>query len=979
MKPTVWKTFVGVVAIAALISVLYVSHFRHGKAPEQQAAELFRRASLLQARGNSTEAEKLARQAITLNVHLSAAHRLAAQCAVERNDYQQALEDLSSITEQGSDDWLAARKLAADILHYRVYRLRDAEHAYRDVLSVRPDDVFANDGYARLLGLCGRRSEAIPHVLRLLRAGEHTDLLMLLSRESGALSDPELLEAARRADPSDPNPLLGQASVAAADLEPDVALDKLKVASELNELPRNFHGQLGRLLLAAGRFGELDAWARDVSNENNSAETWLVLAELAERTNDRRGAIRCYWEAVKLRPESLQANNQLAQELTSDGHSKLAEPFLRQVQQINKLRDQQQLAIMSGEQPKFADVFRMIQAYESVGRLWEACGWGRLAAEIQPDNAELRELLQNVLAKRPELPLELTAREYNPAYQIDLSYFPLPTLAHSENKPASRSVSHDILFRRQRAEIGFDFQFFDGTNGTSHRMFEFSGGGIAVIDFDNDKAPDLLCTQGRLWNSATPTGVDHHDCLFRNHRGKSFDEIAQRASMAGETGFGQGASVGDVNNDGFADLYVANTAVNTLWVNNGDGTFTDHSASLSGQSADWTTSCLIADLNGDFVPDLYDVNYLAGDDVFDRTCHGEHGDTIMCAPYDFEPAMDRVWLGDGTGGFTDATTVFLNPAPVGKGLGIAALNTGDSRLSLFVANDTTANFFYTAESPSADELIDSAVAAGLAFNGSGKAEACMGVAVGDCTQDGRLDLLVTNFLYESNTLYSAVTDRFFEDRTRELGLQEETLPVLGFGTQFLDANLDGRFELFVANGHTQDLSMYGTPFRMQPHLFEWTGNTFQKLAAEEIGAWSEAEMAGRAVARLDWNLDGKPDLAVGILDEPSFMLTNASPVENQFLALTLVGTTSARDAVGTTVTAQIGGEQYLHQLTAGDGYQCSSERIVQIGCGSAAAIDQITVVWPSGRTQTFSNVPVSQTATLVEGRKLSRMRTTFSH
>lgn len=437
-----------------------------------------------------------------------------------------------------------------------------------------------------------------------------------------------------------------------------------------------------------------------------------------------------------------------------------------------------------------------------------------------------------------------------------------------------------------------------------------------------------------------------------------------------DTGFGQGASAGDINNDGFTDLYVANTGTNTLWLNNGDGTFRETSNALTDRTSQWTTSCMIADVNGDSFPDLYDVNYLSGDDVFDRLCVEEHGDKIMCAPYDFEPAMDRLWLGDGKGAFQDRAAEFLNPPPHGKGLGIAAMNIGDNRLSLFVTNDTTANFFYAAESVDANSLTESANAVGLAFNGDGKAEACMGIAVGDCTQDGRLDLLVTNFLYESNTLYVPGEEQFFEDRTRQLGMHDPTLPVLGFGTQFLDANQDGRLDLFITNGFTQDLSKYDTPYRMPPQVFEWTGQQFHQLPTNQLGAWSRTKSVGRAVARLDWNLDGKPDLAVGLLDEPSFILTNTSPTaENHYLSLRLIATTTARDAIGTTITATMGSSTLVHQLTAGDGYQCTNERQILMGCGPTTQVDRLLIEWPSGATQEFNNVPTSVSATLIEGHE----------
>ncbi|MEO2013634.1 MAG: FG-GAP-like repeat-containing protein [Fuerstiella sp.] len=955
--------------LLVLAGAVAVHQFRQQQSPQPEADELLRRARLLGVRGEPQKAEELARQAIELNDRLIAAYLFAAECAMTLDRHEQVLKDLSHVTDVESSEWIIARRLAADVLHNRVFRFREAERAYQDVLAVEPDDVFANDGYARLLGLCGRRSDAIPHVLRLVKAGQDTDLLMLLARESGALNDPEMLDAARKADPSDPNPLLGQAAAAASAQNAALALQILRTASSMLGLPRDFHGRLGRQLLDNRRFDELRVWSRSITADSASAECWLVRAELAVRANDDRGAIRCYWEAVKLSPESLPAINQLAGKLTSERQEQLAAPFFARVRHLNDFRERQRVAIMSNQQPSYADVFLMIKSYCSVGRFWEAFAWGKLTLEVEPQSAELRQLLADLEEKLPELSLQLTSREFNPAHQIDLSHYPVPSLGLDPGKRTSGLTSDDISFRQQRREIGFDFQYFDGTNDTTGQMFEFGGGGIAVIDLDNDEAPDLFCAQGRTWDKPVSEPEGHHDRLFRNLQGHNFVDVVNRSGMNSDTGFGQGAAAGDINNDGFVDLYVANIGPNTLWRNNGDGTFTDISDSLTDRTSQWTTSCLIADLNGDLFPDLYDVNYLSGDDLFDRVCTGEDGGTIQCSPYEFEPAMDRVWLGNGEGDFVEAPG-FLTPPPNGKGLGVVAFDVGNHRLSLFVSNDTTANFFYTALSSDARSLTESATTAGLAFNGEGKAEACMGIAVGDCTQDGRLDILVTNFLYESNTLYSPLDDLVFEDKTRVLGLHDSTLPVLGWGTQFLDANLDRRLELFVVNGYPQDLTKYGTPYRMRPQVFEWVGQEFQQLPTTQLGAWSHTEAVGRAVARLDWNLDGKPDLAVGLTDAPSYMLTNTCGTPGHFLSLRLVATASARDAIGTTIKATIGTATRVHQLTAGDGYQSSNERRLYIGCGPSAYIDRLSVVWPSGAKQEFREVPTDRSVILVEGRAL---------
>lgn len=958
------------IMFAAVLAGMVLCVLLFGLTPrEEQASELVSQAEILIALGETAEAEQLARRAVELWPQNNRAFRIAADCAVEREDYERALADLSGISHAAEDEWINARRFAAEILHNQVFRFREAEVAYLDVLNVVPDDIPANDGYARLLGLCGRRTEAIPHVLRMIRAGEYSDLLMLLSRESGSLNNASMLDVAHRADPDDPNPLIGQAKAADSVQDAPLALEKLQKASRLSGLPAGFDGVLARQLLANSRFEELQEWAAVVSADDASAEAWLVLGELSAAAGERESASRCFWEAVRKRPEVVSAVNQLAHELVSLGRQELAVPLRQRVDQLNELNDIQQRTLMSETTPTVSDMRELVNAFEVVGRKWEAFAWAQLALEAAPNDRILQHVVQRIEPQLATLPLQLTDPAFNPALKMDLGEYSVSTFNSLFRVTRSRNLASGVSFEPVTAEVGFDFQYFGGGRPKSQRMFEFAGGGVAAIDYDQDGTPDIFCTQGRAWGE--PQVDQHSDVLFRNHDGRRVEDVAAFAGIAGEDGFGQGVSTGDVNNDGFPDLYVANAVGNCLWLNCGDGTFTNDSEFHSGHAASWTTSCLIADIDGDSSPDLYDVNYLSGDDVFDRVCAVDDGSPSMCTPYDFPPATDCLWRGDGRGSFNDATHEILHPLPTGKGLGIAAADFGSGRLSLFVANDTVANFFYSAAGSGDGQLSDLAAAVGLAFNREGKAEACMGVAVADSTQDGRLDLLVTNFLHESNTLYAQADGFLFDDLTRETGLHETTLPVLGFGTQFLDADLDGRQELFIANGFTHDLSRRGTPYAMKPQLFEWTGNRFELLPAGQVGSWCDVERVGRAVSRLDWNQDGRPDLMVGVLDDSYLLLTNTSSTDKRgFLTVRLTATVSARDAIGATATITIDSTSQTHQLTAGDGYQCSNQRLLMIGTGEAAQADSVLIVWPSGRRQEFRDVRTSQHYLLVEGGEL---------
>ena len=897
----------------------------------------------------------------------------AARRAAEAGDFAAAVDALDRVSEEDPLAWTSARRAAAEILHRRLHRLSDAEAAYRDVLKNAPDDVAANDGLARLMAAVGRREAAIPPVLRLVRAGVESDLVVLLAYETGGVDETPLLESARAADPSDPLPLIGLARIAQLRQDPARALRLLKLAAEMPRRPPGFHGLLGRQLLDNGRLEELSGWAAADEAAFDSAEAYLVRAEVAERSGDEALAERSYVEAIRLAPESVQANVSLARLLSDRGEDDAAARFADHAAALTRLRDAQR-AVMSGSAGGAVGppVYALVEGYERTGRLWEAFAWGHSALQAQPRDRRLAGLVASLRKRVADLPLSQTDSAANPA-----TGFQLPPQAGARPGPRSTASGTQtdpgdgpspVRFREDAADIGFRFTYDNGADGDSRRTYEFGGGGIAAFDYDRDGRVDVFCTQGGPGpNSAGGDGAN--DTLFRGLGGR-FVEASTQAGLSGETGFGQGVAAGDFNNDGFADLYVANAGGNVLWLGNGDGTFSP--VPLPSGRPRWTTSCVIADITGDGTPDLYDVNYLAGEDVFERVCRGPDGRRRMCTPYVFEGETDRLLVGDGRGGFRDGTAA-MSPPPRGKGLGVVVIGGPRGRPSLVVANDTTPNFWYVrpdgppAGGPDDARLEDVAVLSGLAYNGRGKAEAGMGIAAADVTGDGLTDLHVTNFLHESNTLYVRTSPDGFRDATADFALRDVTRPVLGFGTQFVDADLDGRAELFVANGNTQDLRHTGVPYAMRPQMFALAGGRARELAAETLGPWAAVESVSRAAARCDWNADGRPDLVVGRLHTPTVVLTNTSDTgDNRFLSLELVAVRTARDAVGAVVTVTAGDLSQTHEVTAGDGYQCSNERRLLIGCGAADAVT-LRVRWPSGGEQTFERIGTARRLTLVEG------------
>jgi hypothetical protein len=245
----------------------------------------------------------------------------------------------------------------------------------------------------------------------------------------------------------------------------------------------------------------------------------------------------------------------------------------------------------------------------------------------------------------------------------------------------------------------------------------------------------------------------------------------------------------------------------------------------------------------------------------------------------------------------------------------------------------------------------------------------MGIAAGDADGDGITDLFVTNFHGEPNALYRQQPDGLFVDEALKRRLRQPSLSKLGFGTQFLDADLDGRLDLIVANGHIDNFSRDGrTEYQMRPQFFENQGEVgFREADPKSLGPYFSRKVLGRSLVRLDWNRDGKDDVVVSHLDGPIALLENTTRTVGGFLALRLRGVQSSRDAIGTVVYIKTASHSLTRQLTAGDGFHASNERILSFGLGEDTIINKMRVEWPSGRREDFANIPANSRWILVEG------------
>lgn len=881
-----------------------------------------------------------------------------------------------------------AHSQAALLLLQSFARLDESEQHFRQALSAQPDHFEAGRGLALLLAVSGRRWEAVPVIRRALRSraeevsdGSEIDLLRLMDVGGGMRLDRSVLDEALSQNREDPVALLGLAS---GDLDAgrfQQVVERAGAALGSRSDLWAARSVIGRGLLATGRIAELVRWHRQLPESADAdPRVWVIRGEFHDRAGHDRAAARCYWEVLKLHPDQRTANYRLGELLRDFDRETDAEVFSRRAADLQTLREIDDRMIAEGGVGSLELIRQKVKHLEGMGRMWEAWGWARLAAGRDKEagwTGEAVERIERQLANEAiGSPEGLTRNSSNKALDLDLSDWSRPDWSVDSIADDAGSVAGSIAsFRDDAADSGLVFRYINGhdAEGGGRRMYEFTGGGVAVLDFDGDGWPDVYLAQGTRW-PVDRSATRHSDRLFRNVGGVRFEDVTESAGLA-ESGFGQGVAAGDIDGDGWPDLHVSNVGGNRLYMNNGDGTFHDatEAALLPGDGdASWSTSGAIADINGDGHADIYVVNYLSGSDLFTRVCRDGTGRVRMCQPFQFPAARDRLYLGRGDGTFGDATARSGVDAEGGKGLGVVAADLdSDGRLELFVANDTRANFLFRPRVPQREgwRLDETGLLAGVGLSGDGGAEGSMGIAVGDADGDGRPDLFVTSFLDETNTLYSGLGRGRFSDRTRRAGLANSSRQTLGFGTQFLDADLDGDLDLLVANGHVDDYSDLGQPHRMATQYYRNRGNgRFDLLEDPALGSHFRQKILGRGLAVLDWNRDGRPDAVITALDVPTVLLTNTTGQAGGGLVIRLVATAGHRDAIGARVKLGAGAKARWFELTSGDGYLASNQRCLLIGRGSDQGAVRVEVNWPGRASEVFEGLTGDREWVLVEGR-----------
>jgi hypothetical protein len=529
-------------------------------------------------------------------------------------------------------------------------------------------------------------------------------------------------------------------------------------------------------------------------------------------------------------------------------------------------------------------------------------------------------------------------------------------------------------FVESAAAAGLVFSHANGASG-KYYLPEPMGSGVALFDYDGDGDLDVYLVQGGPLEDAGGAGPASR--LFRNdlavtkdgRRTLRFTDVTERAGV-GLRAYAMGAAVGDIDGDGDLDLFVTSLGLETLFRNNGDGTFSDLTREAGVSDPFWSTSAAFLDYDRDGRLDLFVANYVDFSVAGNKLCSDSLGARDYCGPRSYNPAPDRLYRNLGNGRFENVTRSSGVAKADGNGLGVVAGDfNGDGWLDLYVANDATPNQLWINQKHGT--FVDEGLLSGAALNAAGNPEGSMGIASGDFDGDGDEDLFVTNIVGETFALYLNDGKANFEDARVRTGLAAPTAAFTGFGTDWFDYDNDGWPDLFVANGAVNVIEAQRgqkAPFRMKNQLFRNLGSgRFAETSSEGGPAFAIAEVS-RGAAFGDVDNDGDVDVVVTTNDGPVRLLLNqASQASraNHWLLVALEQPSGNRKAFGARVGLERAGRATLWRRVRTDGsYLSASDHRVHFGLGAAAALDAVIVEWPDGTTERFKGLAADRLVTL---------------
>jgi hypothetical protein len=538
--------------------------------------------------------------------------------------------------------------------------------------------------------------------------------------------------------------------------------------------------------------------------------------------------------------------------------------------------------------------------------------------------------------------------------------------------------ANDVVFTDVTQALKIDFK--DENSATSNKyLVETMGGGVALFDYDNDGRLDIFFVNGAKIEDPMPERKvpDKSDRKFWNrlyhqNADSTFSDVTEKAGLTGlpQNRYGMGVAVGDYDNDGFEDIYVTNFDGNTLYHNNGNGTFTDVTKAAGVGAGGWSASAGFFDYDNDGNLDLFVSRYVNWTFATNRYC-GEKppGLRAYCHPDNYDGVTNILYHNNGDGTFTDVSAKTGIANPNGKGLGVSFADyDGDGFTDIFVANDSVQSFLY--HNNGNGTFSEVGLLTGVGYNEDGKTFAGMGADFSDYDNDGWPDIFVTDLSNERYKLFRNNGDGTFREATNASGLGGATLAFSGWSTRFFDYDNDGWKDLFVAQGHVMDTIERTSPnlkYMEPPLLLRNDAGHFVRVTP---GAAFQYEWAGRGAAFGDIDNDGDVDIVISNLGQKAAVLRNDGGNRKNWIGIQTVGTKSNRDGIGSRVkvVAASGLTQYFMVNTA-VGYLSASDRRIIVGLGADATARLIEIKWPSGIVQKFENVKAGQVLKAVEPKQ----------